>query len=127
MLYRFGTHAIYIICTCGYSEDHSIPCKHAIAVLREGGVDFSNYYEMVTWYSISTYRNTYSYPMEPIRLEDFKDIQLYITDNEYGSDDPFTEPIKLKAKVPKLAQLRGRPKKTNSKDYRKQAQKTTTL
>jgi hypothetical protein len=49
--------------------------------------------------------------MEPIRLEDFKDIQLYISDDEYGSDDPFKEKIQLKAKAPKLAQLRGRPKK----------------
>ena len=49
--------------------------------------------------------------MEPIRLEDFKDIQLYITDNEYGSDDPFKEKVVLKAKAPKLAQLRGWPKK----------------
>ena len=66
---------------------------------------------MTTWYSANTYHNTYSYLMEPIRLEDFKDIQLYITDDEYGSDDPFTEKIQLKAKAPKLAQLRGRPKK----------------
>ena len=66
---------------------------------------------MVTWYSVTTYRNTYSYPMEPIRLEDFKDIQLYVTDNEYESDDPFAKQIELKAKAPKLAQLRDRPKK----------------
>ena len=49
--------------------------------------------------------------MEPIRLEDFKDIQLYITDNEYRSDDPFKEKVVFKAKASKLAQLRGRPKK----------------
>ena len=49
--------------------------------------------------------------MKPIRLEDFKDIQLYTTNDEYESDDPFAEQIKLKAKAPKLAQLRGRPKK----------------
>ena len=58
---------------------------------------------MVTWYSVTTYRNTYSYPIEPIRLEDFKDIQLYVTDNKYESDDPFAKQIKLKAKAPKLA------------------------
>ena len=57
------------------------------------------------------YRNTYSHSIEPIRLEDFKDIQLYITDNEYRSDDLFKEKVVLKAKAPKLAQLRGRPKK----------------
>jgi hypothetical protein len=49
--------------------------------------------------------------MDPIRLEDFKDIQLYITDDRYGSDDPFAAQIELKAKAPKLAALRGRPKK----------------
>ena len=80
-------------------------------MLQEAGADLSSYYEMVTWYSVTTYRNTYSYPMEPIRLEDFKDIQLYVTDNEYESDDPFAKQIELKAKAPKLAQLRGRPKK----------------
>ena len=41
--------------------------------------------------------------MEPIRLEDFKDIQLYITDNEYRSDDPFKEKVEVKARAPKLA------------------------
>jgi hypothetical protein len=41
--------------------------------------------------------------MEPIRLEDFENIQLYITDDEYESDDPFAEQIELKAKAPKLA------------------------
>ena len=66
---------------------------------------------MTTWYSINTYRNTYSYPIEPIRLKDFKDIQLYITDNKYESDDLFAEQVVLKATAPKLAQLRGRPKK----------------
>ena len=53
----------------------------------------------------------YSHSMEPIRLEDFKDIQLYITDNEYRSDNLFKEKVVLKAKAPKLVQLRGRPKK----------------
>ena len=100
-----------ISCTCCYTNDHSILCKHTITVLREAGADPSSYYYMTTWYSINTYRNTYSHPMEPIRLEDFKDVQLYITDNEYGSDDPFKERVVLKAKAPKLAQLRGRPKK----------------
>ena len=88
-----------------------ILCKYTIAVLREVGADPSNYYNIVTYYSIDTYHNTYSHLIEPIRLEDFKDIQLYITDNEYRSDDPFTERIQLKAKAPKLAQLRGQPKK----------------
>jgi hypothetical protein len=46
---------------------------------------------MVTWYSIDTYHNTYSHPIEPIRLEDFKDIQLYISDDKYESDNPFKE------------------------------------
>ena len=41
--------------------------------------------------------------MEPIRVEDFKDIQLYITDNEYRSDDPFKEKVEVKARAPKLA------------------------
>jgi hypothetical protein len=49
--------------------------------------------------------------MDPIRLEDFQNIQLYIPNDEYESDDPFAEQIELKAKAPKLAQLRGRPKK----------------
>jgi hypothetical protein len=66
--------SIDITCTCVYPDNHSILCKHAIAVLREAGADPSNYYDMVTWYSIDTYRNTYSHLMEPIRLEDFKDI-----------------------------------------------------
>ena len=57
------------------------------------------------------YHNTYSHLMEPIRLEDFKDVQLYITDNKYRSDDLFREKVVLIAKAPKLAQLRGRPKK----------------
>ena len=103
--------SIDISCTCCYPDDYAILCKHTIAVLREARADLSSYYEMVTWYSVTTYRNTYSYPIEPIRLEDFKDIQLYVTDNEYESDDPFAKQIKLKAKAPKLAQLRGRPKK----------------
>jgi hypothetical protein len=88
--------------TCNYPEDHFLLCKHAIAVLREAGE---------TWYSVSTYQNTYSFPIEPIRLKDFKDIQLYITDDEYRNNNPFAEQIELKAKAPKLAQLRGRPKK----------------
>jgi hypothetical protein len=92
-----------VSCTCNYLEDHFLLCKHAIAVLREAGEDFTSYYQMATWYSVSTYRNTYSFPMEPIRLEDFKDIQLYITDDEYGNNDPFAEQIELKAKAPKLA------------------------
>jgi hypothetical protein len=49
--------------------------------------------------------------MDPIQLEDFKDIELYITDDRYKSDDPFAAQIKLKAKALKLAALRGRPKK----------------
>ena len=60
---------------------------------------------------VNTYRNTFSFPIKVIRLKDFKDIRLYITDNEYESDDPFTKQIELKTKAPKLAQLRGRPKK----------------
>lgn len=102
---------IDIICTCVYPDDHYIPCKHAIAALREAGEDLTSYYAMATWYSISTYRKTYSFPMDPIRLEDFKDIQVYTTNNDYGSDDPFTEPVLVRAKAPKLARLRGRPKK----------------
>ena len=66
---------------------------------------------MTTWYSINTYQNTYSYLIKPIRVKDFKDIQLYITGNEYESDDPFVRQIELKAKALRLAQLRGRPKK----------------
>ena len=57
------------------------------------------------------YYNTYSYLIELIRLEDFKDIQLYITDNKYGSNDLFKEKVVLKAKAFKLVQPRGRPKK----------------
>ena len=53
----------------------------------------------------------YSHLIELIRVEDFKDIQLYITDNEYRSDDLFKEKVEVKARAPKLAQLRGRPKK----------------
>ena len=83
---------------------------------------------MVTWYSVTTYRNTYSYLIEPIRLEDFKDIRLYVTDNEYDSDDPFAEQIKLKAKALKLAQLRGRPKKRRiRKAIKRRPKKTVTL
>ena len=100
-----------ISCTYAYPDDHSILCKHTVAVLREVKADLSSYYYITTWYSINMYRNTYSYSIEPIRLEDFKDIQLYITDNEYRSDDPFKEKVVLKAKAPKLGQLRGRPKK----------------
>ena len=66
---------------------------------------------MVTWYSVTTYQNTYSYLIKLIRLKDFKDIRLYVTDNKYDSDDPFVEQIKLKAKALKLAQLRSWPKK----------------
>ena len=95
--------SIDISCTCCYPDDYAILCKHAITVLREARVDLSSYYEMVTWYSVTTYRNTYSYPMEPIRLEDFKDIQLYVTNNEYKNDNPFAKQIKLKTKAPKLA------------------------
>ena len=51
------------------------------------------------------YHNTYSHLMEPIRLEDFKDIQLYITDNKYRSNNLFKEKVELKAKALKLAQL----------------------
>ena len=51
---------------------------------------------MVTWYSVTTYQNTYSYPIEPIRLEDFKDIRLYIIDLKYDSDDPFAEQNRTK-------------------------------
>ena len=57
------------------------------------------------------YHNTYSHLMEPIRLEDFKDIQLYITDNKYRSNNLFKEKVELKAKALKLAQLQGQPKK----------------
>ena len=67
---------ISIICTCNYPQDYNIPCKHTIIALREVREDFTCYYQMVTWYSVATYRNTYSFPIEPIRLEDFKDIQL---------------------------------------------------
>jgi hypothetical protein len=49
--------------------------------------------------------------MELIRLKDFKDIQLYITDDEYRNNNPFAEQIKLKAKALKLAQLQDQPKK----------------
>jgi hypothetical protein len=66
---------------------------------------------MATWYSVNTYRNTYSYPIDPIRLEDSKEIQLYITDDGYKSDEPFAAQIELKAKAPNLAALRGGPKK----------------
>ena len=103
--------SIKISCICIFPDDYSILYKHAIAMLQETRKELSSYYEITTWYSINTYRNTYSYQMEPIRLEDFKDIQLYITDNEYESDNPFARQIKLKAKAPRLAQLRGRPKK----------------
>ena len=48
-------------------------------------------------------RYTYSHLIEPIRLKDFKDIQLYITDNKYRSDDLFKEKVVLKAKASKLA------------------------
>jgi hypothetical protein len=83
--------SIDITCTCVYSNNYLILCKHAIAVLREARADPNNYYDIVTWYSIDTYRNTYSHPMEPIQLKDFKHIQLYISDDEYGSDNPFKE------------------------------------
>ena len=66
---------------------------------------------MTTQYSVNTYRNTYSHSIEPIRLEDFKDVQLYITDNEYRSTNLFKEKVELKAKALNLAQLQGRPKK----------------
>jgi hypothetical protein len=49
--------------------------------------------------------------MEPtIRVEDFKDIKLYTTDDEYRSDNPFKEQIQVNTKASKLAILRGRPK-----------------
>ena len=91
------------MCTCGYPEDHYILCKHALVTLRETEEDLSCYYLITTYYSVTTYRNTYSYPIEPIRLKDFKDIQLYITNNEYKNDNPFAKQIKLKTKAPKLA------------------------
>jgi hypothetical protein len=56
--------------------------------------------------------------MEPIQLEDFENIQLYITNNKYESDDPFTEQIELKAKAPKLAQLRALQKEDLKKQLR---------
>ena len=49
--------------------------------------------------------------MDPIRLEDFKDIRLYINSNKYRSDDVFIEQVELVAIAPRLGQLRGRPKK----------------
>jgi hypothetical protein len=70
-----------------------------------------NFQSIVRWYSITTYRNTYKFPMDPIRLEDFRDIQLYITDDTYRSDGVFAEQVKLVATAPNLSQLRGRPKK----------------
>ena len=43
---------------------------------------------------------------------DFKEAQLYITDNKYKSNDLFfLKKVVLKAKASKLVQLRGRPKK----------------
>ena len=100
-----------VTCTCGYSEDHFLLYKHAIAVLQETNKDLTSYYQIVVQYLVNTYRNTFSFPIKVIRLKDFKDIWLYITDNEYESDDLFTKQIKLKAKAPKLVQLQGRPKK----------------
>ena len=102
---------INITCTCLYPDNYSIPCKHAIAALCKAGGDLESYYLMSIWYSISTYQKTYSFPIDPIQLEDFKDIELYISDNKYGSNDPFKQQIKLQVKAPKLAQLRGQPKK----------------
>ena len=49
--------------------------------------------------------------MIPIRIEDFKDLIVHIIDPMCEIDDPFAELIKLRAYVPRLAQLRGRPKK----------------
>ena len=92
-----------VTCTCGYPEDHFLLCKHTIVVLRETSEDLTSYYQMIVWYSVNTYQNTYSFPIELIRLKDFKDIRLYITDNKYESDGPFAKQIKLKAKAPKLA------------------------
>ena len=102
-LYEPEVGSIDISCSYAYPDDHSILCKHAVTILREVRADPSSYYYITTWYSVHIYRNTYSHPIEPIRVEDFKDIQLYITDNKYGSDDPFKEKVVLKVKAPKLA------------------------
>ena len=72
---------IDIICTYCYVSDYAFLCKHAIVILREIREDLNSYYDMTTWYLTITYRNTYSHLIEPIRLEDFKDIRLYYTDN----------------------------------------------
>ena len=110
-LYKPEVGSIDISCTYAYPDDHSILCKHVVTILWEAGADPSSYYYITTWYSVNIYHNIYSHSIEPIRLEDFKDIQLYITDNEYRSSDLFKEKVVFKAKAPKLAQLRGQPKK----------------
>jgi hypothetical protein len=93
-------------------------CKHAIAVFQYTKEDPRSYQLMVNWYSISTYYSTYQYSIIPIRLEDFKDLVVRITDPMYGIDNPFAELIELKAKAPKLAKKKrirkaneGKPKR----------------
>ena len=102
---------IDITCTCCFIDDYNMLCKHAVAVLQHIRENPSNFKSMVHWYSIATYRNTYQYPMDPIRLEDFKDLKVYTQDSEYRDDDPFAQQVEVIATAPRLAQLRGRPKK----------------
>ncbi|XP_010672552.2 uncharacterized protein LOC104889107 [Beta vulgaris subsp. vulgaris] len=52
------------ICSCGAWQLSGIPCRHAIRVMVHARVDPQKY--VSSWYSVKTYKQVYSYTINPI-------------------------------------------------------------
>lgn len=66
-----GHHIVCLaekVCTCGDFQEHLLPCRHALTVCKEHGLDPEDYVSLI--YSMESYRATYAVVWEPVSLQE---------------------------------------------------------